>query len=261
MPGHGVRREEIALQAALLIATCLALIISLIKPPYPSEQWLQHGPTVVALAALAVVMRKGGLTTRSFACLVAFLWLHILGARYIYSYVPYDQWCEALFGGSPAQWWGSERNHYDRLVHFCFGLLITWPSAEIARVHGRLNNAWSAGFALCAILAISSSYEVLEWALAIVLAPDYADAYNGQQGDMWDSQKDMALALVGSLTATVLRNGRTITAVFRHSREGLSGIPLVASSVLTLLAVPYSCFRLSRFRDSYGRLFRGRRAL
>ena len=98
-------------QLAMVIATGVALGLSLVDSPYPRGQALQHAPTVVALALLAVAARRGWLTNPASCCLVAFLWLHILGARYIYSFVPYDDWSTAIWGSSISEWFGWERNH------------------------------------------------------------------------------------------------------------------------------------------------------
>lgn len=185
-------------QVTLLAITSVLTLLSLVRAPYPAEQALQHIPTGVAIALLAIAIHRRWLSTVALACTIAFLWLHILGARYIYSYVPYDDWLQALTGGSLAQWFGWSRNHYDRLVHLLFGVLIVVPAAEVAEQHGRLHRSWAIAFAICFVTAISAGYEIVEWLVAIVMSPQHAEAYNGQQGDPWDAQKDMALALVGS---------------------------------------------------------------
>ncbi len=164
---------------------------------------MQNSPTVLALALLLVCERRQWLSRVSFVCLVVFLWLHILGARYIYSYVPYDEWTAAVFGSSISEWFSWERNHYDRLVHFAFGALWVGPIAEVAMRYGRLSRWTSVCLAVTAILGISALYEIFEWAIAVTMAPDYAEAYNGQQGDLWDPQKDMALAFAGSVVGAL----------------------------------------------------------
>lgn len=175
------------------------LALSLIGAPFPEEQYLQHIPTVVALGLIAVSVRKGWLTTASLMCILAFLWLHILGARYIYSNVPYDDWASSLFGVSISETFGWRRNHYDRLVHLGSGMLFMLPVMELARVRGKMSPAWALLFALLTVMTIGALYEVFEWLLTVVMAPDDADAYNGQQGDAWDAQKDMALAFAGTV--------------------------------------------------------------
>jgi putative membrane protein len=188
-------------QLWLVAASAVLLAVSLIRPNYPHEQWLQHPPTVLGLLALACAARKKWLSNVAATCLLAFLWLHIIGARWIYSYVPYEQWSDAIFGSGPYEWFGWRRNHYDRLVHIAFGALMVVPLTEIAQRYGRMRSAWAIGFAVLTIMAVGAMYEVFEWLLAMVAAPDYAEAYNGQQGDMWDGQKDMALAMGGSIVA------------------------------------------------------------
>lgn len=133
--------------------------------------------------------------------LVGFLALHAIGARYIYSYVPYDQWSQHLCGVTISSVFGWERNHYDRLVHFSFGLLLAHPTREIFERNELARGIWSRYFALEFIIAASAVYELAEWFVAILFAPDWADRYLGQQGDMWDAQKDMALASCGAIIA------------------------------------------------------------
>jgi putative membrane protein len=187
-----------------LVATCAALLaVSLVRPRYPLEQYLQHPPTLIALVALFWAARRRWFSNGAMTCLAAMLALHVVGARWIYSYVPYDRWFEAIFGGSPRPWFGWTRNHYDRFVHLAFGALMIWPLTEAAMGFGGLKRRGALGLSLLAVAAMSAAYEVFEWLLAMIAAPDFAEAYNGQQGDMWDAQKDMALALGGSLAASL----------------------------------------------------------
>ena len=135
--------------------------------------------------------------------------LHTLGGRYAYSNVPYDDWARALSGTSLSDAMGWTRNHYDRLVHFAFGALSVIPVAEIARRWGGLSPRGAALTVVAWALAISCLYEIFEWLLTIVAAGETADRYNGQQGDIWDAQKDMALATLGAiLLLPVLRRSR-----------------------------------------------------
>lgn len=192
-----------AVQMAWIAACVLLLAAMLWRPIYPREQWLQHIPTVIALPALFLAARRRWLSNWSFGCLAAMLALHILGARWIYSYVPYEQWCGALLDSGPREWFGWERNHYDRFVHFAFGWLMTFPMAEGLRRYANFGFAAALAAAWMTVAGISAAYEVAEWALAVIAAPEMAERYNGQQGDFWDAQKDMALAMAGSSLATV----------------------------------------------------------
>ena len=160
---------------------------------------MQHAPTVIAIVALVAAERKQLLNRLSFALVIAFLLLHVLGARYLYSFVPYDDWSQSIFGFRIGERLGFQRNHYDRLVHFCFGLLFAYPLWEFFGRRTRLPGPWPSAFAICVVLAASAVYEIAEWATAMAFAPAWADAYNGQQGDPWDAQCDMALAGLGAI--------------------------------------------------------------
>lgn len=188
-------------QKSLLSATAFLLVLGCIGAPYPEQMYLQHIPTVVALVVLAVLSRRYPLSNGAFTCLVVFLMLHILGARYIYSYVPYDRWAEALIGTDLTSVFDFRRNHYDRLVHFAFGLLWVLPAWEVCVRFFKVPRRFAFYVALEFVLAVSALYELFEWGLTMVLSPNDADAYNGQQGDLWDAHKDMALAMLGSLMA------------------------------------------------------------
>lgn len=189
-------------QLALVFALLLLLLATLWAPIYPREQWLQHVPTVLALGGLLQTARCGWLSNVSVSLLSTMLALHILGARWIYSYVPYEALANSLFGSGPREWAGWERNHYDRLVHLAFGLLVTYPLAEAATRFGKLTTTMALAVAWMTIAGASAIYEVCEWLLAVIAAPEMAERYNGQQGDPWDAQKDMALAIAGSTLAT-----------------------------------------------------------
>lgn len=190
-------------QKTLLSGTALLLLLSCIGAPYPEQMYLQHIPTVVALAGLAVLSRRYSLSNAAFTCLVVFLLFHILGARYIYSYVPYDEWLKAILGEDLTSIFYFRRNHYDRLVHFAFGLLWTLPAWEVCVRYFKVPRRFAFYVAIEFVLAVSALYELFEWGLTMVLSPNDADAYNGQQGDMWDAHKDMALAVLGSVVALV----------------------------------------------------------
>jgi putative membrane protein len=196
-------------QRALLGLLLAELVLVQIHPPFAALAPLQHGPTLAILLAAPWLLRRWPLSTPSLASLVGFLALHTLAGRYIYSYVPYDAWTTAITGHSVSDAFGWRRNHFDRLVHFCFGLLVSGPIAELLRRHMRLSPRLAAYVSVEFVLAFSCLYEVFEWLLTVVLAGPDADAYNGQQGDLWDAQKDMALAGLGACVAAALRIGRT----------------------------------------------------
>lgn len=206
-------------QQALLLLVAAVTAASWIRAPYPDEMLLQHIPTVLVLLGWPLLARRFPLSDAAATCLVAFLLLHVLGARYLYSNVPYDVWARALFGGDLSSWLGGRRNHYDRLVHFAFGLLWLRPLREIGVRYLRLSPRYAGFAAVEFVLAWSALYEVFEWGLTMVLSPEDADSYNGQQGDMWDAQKDMALAFLGAVVAL------GILALSRSARLGYHAAP------------------------------------
>jgi putative membrane protein len=199
-------------QRRLLGLLLILLLAAQIDQPYPEIALLQHIPTMLLIVTGPLLLRRWPLSTASVACIIAFMALHTLGGRYAYSNVPYDDWARALTGTTMSDAFGWTRNHYDRLVHFVFGALSVVPVAEIARRWGGLSRRGAAFTVLGWVLAISCLYEIFEWLLTIVAAGETADRYNGQQGDIWDAQKDMALAALGAILvmamAPLVRNRR-----------------------------------------------------
>ncbi|WP_327197007.1 DUF2238 domain-containing protein [Sphingopyxis sp. Root1497] len=191
-------------QKQLLALLAALLLLAQIAQPYPEVALLQHIPTLVFLLASPWLLRRWPLSTAALACIIAFLALHTLGGRYAYSNVPYDDWVRALTGTTLSDAFGWTRNHYDRLVHFAFGALSVVPVAEIVRRWGGLTPRGATLAVLAWVLAISCLYEMFEWLLTIVAAGATADRYNGQQGDIWDAQKDMALATLGAILVLVI---------------------------------------------------------
>ena len=129
-----------------------------------------------------------------------------MGAHYTYSETPFGFWLLETFDLS--------RNHYDRIVHFSFGLLIAYPFREfLLRVTG-MRVGWSYLFAVVTVLAFSGFYEALEGVAAVVVSPELGMAFLGTQGDIWDAQKDTALAFVGAIVAMV------VTRLLTRGRSG-----------------------------------------
>ncbi len=201
VPANPAQRTLIALLLGLLL-------VAQIEQPYPEIALLQHIPTMLMIAFSPWLLRRWPLTTASVACIVLFMALHTLGGRYAYSNVPYDDWAQALTGSTVSEAFGWTRNHYDRLVHFAFGALSVIPVTEIARRWGGVGARGAALAVLAWVLAISCLYEIFEWLLTLVAAGATADRYNGQQGDIWDAQKDMALAALGAIGVVLVRGRR-----------------------------------------------------
>ena len=145
---------------------------------------------------LVASYRRFAFSNLSYGLFTVFLSLHLVGAHYTYEHTPPGLWLQVLFD--------IERNHYDRIVHFAFGLLIAYPFREILQRAAGVRPAWSYFLAVSCILAFSAFYELLEAAVAAVVSPELGAAYLGTQGDSWDAQKDAFLAFSGALLAMAL---------------------------------------------------------
>jgi putative membrane protein len=178
---------------------------SCVRPPYLQFLLMQHVPTVLAALLLGVLSHRFPISRGSFTSITLFLVLHTLGARYLYSYVPYDDWSEALLGINISNLFGFQRNHYDRLVHFSYGLFLAVPIQEFERRHLGLSTTLASFLAIEAILATSAGYELIEWLVAVLFTPEWADQFLGQQGDIFDGQKDTALATLGAFLSICAR--------------------------------------------------------
>jgi putative membrane protein len=186
-----------------------------INPWHPDDFILEHILTVLLVAVLIWTYRRFRLSNISYTLIFIFMCLHVVGAHYTYSEVPYRDWWAAARG-----WFGSgesdtsvdpARNHYDRFVHFMFGLTIAYPVREIFIRVARVRGFWGYYLPLDVVMSFSLLYELLEFAIAIFAAPEVGQSYLGTQGDEWDAQKDMALATLGGLiaiTVTALINWR-----------------------------------------------------
>ena len=186
-------------QRNLFASFLLFLVASCIKPPYLNFLLMQHVPTLLVMGVLVWFTNRFTISRASFASVILFLSFHTLGARYLYSYVPYDDWARSLFGTSISELFSFQRNHYDRVVHFAYGLLLAIPIQEFEQRYFNFSAGLSAVLAIECILATSAVYEVLEWLIAVICAPDWAESFLGQQGDPFDAHKDMALAILGAL--------------------------------------------------------------
>ncbi len=186
-------------QLALLALFVVFFVFWLHDPPYELHAMIHVVPTWVAVGILLASIRFFTLTNMSFAFIIVFFGLHVLGTRYIYSFVPYDQWSLQFFGATLSETLQLSRNHYDRVVHFSYGLLIAPVAREAVVRVVRVGSPWCYLAAVQFILASSVVFEFVEWVAAVRLAPAFADSYLGQQGDPWDAHMDMALAALGAV--------------------------------------------------------------
>ena len=193
--------------------------------PLHRADWLLENLLVLAFLAVAgVAHRWMPLSRLSWLLIFSFLALHEVGAHYTYAEVPYDAWFHALFGWTLSEQLGLERNHFDRLVHFGYGLLLAYPVRELFLRVGDVRGFWGYFLPLDLTMSTSMLYELVEWGAASLFGGDLGTAYLGTQGDEWDAHKDMALASLGALVAmsvTACVNARFDRDFAREWRESL----------------------------------------
>ena len=190
---------------ALLLVPFLAECLYLAFDVHDRKDWLLENILVVAaLAGLVTSYRKFPLSRISYTLIFLFLAVHEIGSHYTYAEVPYDAWFTSLTGGSFNELVGWQRNNFDRVVHFSYGLLLAYPMREFYFRVANAEGFWGYFLPLDFVMASSMIYELIEWAVAEVFGGDLGMAYLGTQGDIWDAHKDMALASLGALIAMLL---------------------------------------------------------
>lgn len=184
------------LERSLLIVGGVIWAAAAISPADRSAWILENILLAVAVTWVVATYRRWRLSGSSYVLIFVFFAMHVFGAHYTYSETPAGDWLRSLFG--------SERNHYDRVVHFFFGLLLVSPFRDQVQRALRIG-AWAAwGASVLIITALSTAYELAEWFAAIVVSPENAIAFLGTQGDVFDAQKDMVLAIAGALLGLVM---------------------------------------------------------
>jgi len=182
-------RERRLLQV-LCISYALIWIIAAIHPKDRSDWLIENLLVAISVPVLALTYHRLPLSNASYALIFLFLVLHSTGAHYTYSEVPLGYWLKDAFS--------LRRNHFDRIVHFAFGLLLTYPMYEILTRIVRPRGMWSLLLSVAVITAFSGFFEIVEGIVALLVSPELGNAYLGTQGDVWDAQKDMALAIGGA---------------------------------------------------------------
>jgi putative membrane protein len=192
---HGL---YVAILAALLGVLWAALAIA----PVSRHDWaLENALLLIFVVALGASWRRFPLSRVSYTLIFLFLCLHTVGAHFTYSLVPYDDWWRRLTGSSLNEMLGWERNNFDRVVHFAYGLLLAYPVRELVLRVASVKGFWGYFLPLDLTMSTSAFYELIEWGAAEVFGGDLGAAFLGTQGDIWDAHKDMALASLGALLA------------------------------------------------------------
>ncbi len=180
----------------LLALTAVALLVSGIAPNDRATWWLEVAPVLIATPVLLATWKVFPLTPLLYRLIFLHALVLILGGHYTYAQVPIGFWVQDLFDLA--------RNHYDRFGHLMQGFVPALVAREILlRRSPLVAGKWLFFLVLCVALAISATYELVEWGVALV-AGEGAVEFLGTQGDPWDSQWDMFLALIGAVAAQLL---------------------------------------------------------
>lgn len=193
----------------LILSLCYTLFWSVLAiSPLDRHDWaLENALVLVAVIIIGGTYRKLMLSRISYTLIFIFLCLHTVGAHYTYALVPYDAWFQSLTGTSLNHLFGWERNNFDRLVHFSYGLLLAYPIREMFLRVSAMSGFWGYFFPLDVTMSTSMIYELIEWWAAVQFGGDLGMAFLGTQGDPWDAHKDMALASLGALIAMLVTAG------------------------------------------------------
>ncbi len=177
----------------LLAIFLVAWVWAAINPSYPHDWLLENYLVFIFVPLIIFLGRYFKLSNVSYTLITIFLILHVIGSHYTYAEVP--------FGDTLKNWFGAERNMYDRLVHFSFGFLLTYPIREIFLRIAKVKGFWGYYLPLDVTLSFSAVYEIIEWLAATSVSSSAGLAFLGSQGDIWDAQKDMLCAGVGAVIA------------------------------------------------------------
>jgi len=201
-------RSYLAILAVLFAILWVALAIH----PLHRNPWLLENALALAAVALLAVFHRGLLFSRvSYTMIFVFMCLHQVGAHYTYSEVPYDVWFQKLTGRTFNSLVGWERNNFDRVVHFSYGMLLAYPVREVFLRVVNVRGFWGYFLPLDLTMSTSMLFELLEWGTAAAFGGELGQAFLGTQGDEWDAHKDMALASLGAVFTmgiTAAINGR-----------------------------------------------------
>lgn len=179
------------------------------RPEQAFDYWLENALSLTFVAILWRTYRYLTLSGASYTLIFLFLCLHVWGAQYKYSDVPAGEWLKPLLE--------TERNHYDRVMHFLYGLFLAYPMQEwFVRSAGVRRGFFQYFLPIQFTLACSAVYELMEAGMAHVLSPERGEEFVGMQGDIWDAQKDMFVAGLGAVIAM------SAVAVVRRRREAVA---------------------------------------
>jgi putative membrane protein len=201
----GIQHAGSARYPLILLLIFLAWSTVLGIAPHFRQDWLLENLLVlIAISLLIWNYRKLRFSNLAYTAMFVFFCLHEIGAHYTYSEVPYARWLQQLTGWDMNAALGVERNHFDRAIHFGYGLLMIPAIAELLDARSRLAGIWRHILPVMFVMSNSEVYELIEWQAAEFFGGELGQAYLGSQGDIWDAQKDTAMALMGAVIGLVL---------------------------------------------------------
>jgi putative membrane protein len=185
-------RSEDRLPFALLALLSLISLATVWNPPAGRTSWLlEVGPGLAGVVVLVAVYRRFRMSNLVYVCVFLHVLILIYGGFYTYALTPLGNWARDTFH--------LQRNHYDRVGHLALGVFPAFYAREILLRTSPLRRGKWLFFIVCSIcLAIGAFWELLEWWTTLIVASDVGVAFLGSQGDVWDAQWDMFLALVGA---------------------------------------------------------------
>jgi putative membrane protein len=175
----------------LTLLFVIAWVWAAIEPTHYDDWLLENILVFILIGLIFFTGRYFEFSILSYTFITIFMILHVVGSHYTYAEVPW--------GVTLGEWLGTERNMYDRLVHLLFGVLFVYPVREMSVRIAKTKGFWGYFVPFMIISSFAGFYEIVEWAAAAMVDPEAGAAFLGSQGDIWDAQKDMLLAIVGSL--------------------------------------------------------------
>lgn len=186
---------------ALVLLGCFLIVWTVLAfNPVDRKDWmLENALAIVGVLLLVFTAKSFPLSRISYTLIFVFMCLHEVGAHYTYAEVPYEKFFQDTFGFSFNGLWGWERNNFDRVVHFLYGLLLAYPIREVLYRIADVKGFWGYFLPLDVTMSTSMIFELIEWIAAEIFGGELGQAYLGTQGDIWDAHKDMALASLGAI--------------------------------------------------------------
>ena len=179
----------------LLALYGLVFAVCAISPFDRAVWWAENIPVLVIIALLVLISRRFRFSNTSYVLMAFFIVLHTIGGHYTFERVPF---------GAVSDFFGFERNHFDRVAHFSVGF-YAYPIAEFLMVRRLAHSRWIiALFPVFAIATVAGAYEIIEWQYALNSDPAAGIAVLGSQGDIWDAQKDILADTLGAMLAMMM---------------------------------------------------------